>query len=389
MAPDKTAPAALTAEESRPCDGEFCRDSVDCVCGLASCQTIDAAMDLSAAASSEPEGSEQVEIFDRAGAQRQIDLLAGDPMAARRCSDGEEIRLTRLQELVAQRSMRPRLHPTEAWRTDLAGLRENCPTFGAVTELIERAVSLALMTGSPLRLPPILLAGPPGVGKTHYCRMLAEALAISVHQIACNTNSDPKQLFVGLGSNWRAARMGVLTEAMLGSENASPLVVLDEVDKFTVYGAEDPFNVLLSVLEPENSQALLDEYLRVTFNLSHVMFIATANDVAALPPFIVDRFLVFAIAAPTQSQLLVIGRQIVQKELSSHRGHFAMPPDAVIARLARSHPRRLKRTVPLALGYAAAAGRNSLAIADIEAAEQLDAAEALRRPIGLVTPLNR
>jgi len=377
-------------DDDLPYDGELCTSETACICGFHRRQPGGHSAEPVQRGLVEPEEQSGAEIYGRAEALRQIGLLTGqDPIGPWRLSESDETRLAHLREVVEHNPKRPLLHPNHGWRLNLASLREDCPPFAMVTDLIDRAVSLSIMTGAPLRLPPLLLVGAPGVGKTHYCRALAEALATSVQRIACNAVSDAKQLFVGLPTAWKGARMGVVTEALQLSSSASPLILLDEVDKFRTHVSEDPYNILLSMLEPENSQALLDEYLRVPFNLSHAFFVATANDVDMLPDFIVDRFLVFPITPPRPEQLHAIARRIVADEVERHGGAFAMPDDALIVRLARSHPRRIKRLLPLALGFAAAEERSYLSVADVEAAWRIAASHPLKSPIGFVPVGNR
>ncbi|MEZ2406102.1 AAA family ATPase [Bosea sp. RCC_152_1] len=383
MAADETLQVDAIDESDLHCDGELCLSEAACICGLHHWRAGSHGPKPQQPASIEPEGASGADVYDHAEALRQIGLLAGEDLAMpRRLSESDETRLAHLRELVENKPKRPLLHPNHGWRLNLASLREDCPPFAIVTDLIDRAVSLSIMTGAPLRLPPLLLVGAPGVGKTHYCRALAEALATSVRKIACNAASDAKQLFVGLPTAWKGARMGIVTETLLMSSSASPLILLDEVDKFRTHNSEDPYNILLSLLEPENSRALLDEYLRVPFDLSHALFIATANDVDVLPDFVIDRFLVFPIAEPRPEQSHTIARRIVAEEVKRHGGAFATPDDAVIVRLARSHPRRITRLVPLALGFAAAEGRSHLSVADIEAAGRIAASHSAKNPIG-------
>ena len=168
-------------------------------------------------------------------------------------------------------------------RDSLTRLREECPGFVEVIALVERAAALSAMAGTGIAIPPLLLVGPPGLGKTHFSRRLAAALGVEQHAHSCATNSDAQALFVGHPPTWRGARMGVVTEAMLGGETGNPLIVLDEVDKFMTHSSEKPFHSLLTLLEPENACALVDEYLRVPFDLSHCLIMATANDIDALP----------------------------------------------------------------------------------------------------------
>lgn len=267
-------------------------------------------------------------------------------------------------------------------------MREECPGFVEVIALVERAAALSAIAGIGIALPPVLLVGPPGMGKTHFSRRLAAALGAEQHAFSCATNSDAQALLIGHPPTWRGARMGVVTEAILGGETGNPLIVLDEIDKFVTHLAEKPYNALLNLLEPENACALVDEYLRVPFDLSRCLVLATANDLDALPSFIQDRFLVVTIAPPNGATLRAIASRIVSDIIAAHGDAFAQPDDRVVARLANTNPRGIRRLVTLALGFAAEAGRRYLVTTDIEAAEAILRAgmEGARRPIGFIRP---
>lgn len=182
--------------------------------------------------------------------------------------------LTRLERLRALAGEEPRRHlvvADEVTPERLAKLREECPGFVDVIALIERAVALSAVAGTAIAFPPVLLVGAPGLGKTHFSRRLAAALGVEQHAFSCATNSDAQALLIGHPPTWRGARMGVLTEAVLAGDTANPLILLDEVDKFVTHWSEKPYNTLLALLEPENACALVDEYLRVPFDLSRCL----------------------------------------------------------------------------------------------------------------------
>ena len=183
--------------------------------------------------------------------------------------------------------------------------------------------------------------------------------------------------------------MGVVTEAILGGDIGNPLIVLDEIDKFVTHSAEKPYNSLLALLEPENACALVDEYLRVPFDLSRCMILATANDGDLLPSFIQDRFLIVTIAPPDGAMLHAIARRIAADIIAAHGDAFAPPDDGVVARLARTNPRGIRRLVALALGFAAQAGRRHLIVADVAAAEAVADTRGAREPIGFIRPRTR
>lgn len=324
------------------------------------------------------------QIFDPGEVYEQMRLLsAGDDDETAHLSSEDTTRFEKLRWLSRQSARKPVLFGTAPMREQFSGLRVRCPGFVAVTDLVDRAVALSIMTGTPLSLPPLLLAGPPGIGKTHYSKSLAAVLGVPTHAWSCATNSDAMQLITGHPTSWRGARMGLLTEALVTSGSASPVVLLDEIDKFVTHRDEQPYNILLNVLEAENAEALLDEYLRVRFNFTHAFFIATANDVCVLPDFIRDRFLTVAVVAPTGSDLLALTQQIAAKVLTPLE--LPMPSDTVLAALARHNPRRIARVLRLALGFAAAQGRDVLVPTDVAAADAIASAQAARASIGFIS----
>lgn len=338
----------------------------------------------------------EIAIFDREALLRQLELVYGRSymfddevelgLPQPSLSSEEQLRLDKLRWLADDERgpLRPLLFGSQVMRDRLAGARLACPNFATVINLIDRAVALSIMTGSALDVPPTLLLGPPGIGKTHASKAIAAALGTAIQAISCATNSDCQQLVCGHPTSWRGARMAVVNEALLGTDTAQPLLLLDEIDKFESHLDEQPYNVLLNLLEPQNSRAIMDEYLRVPFNLSQTIIIATANDADCLPQFIQDRLLIVEIAAPAGDDLLSITHQIVMEAISQAGDVIAVPSEEVVARFACAHPRRIMRIVRLALGFVAAAGRCHLTLADVEAAEQLAMGPAKRDPIGFL-----
>ncbi|WP_336814390.1 AAA family ATPase [Bosea sp. MMO-172] len=328
--------------------------------------------------------SSSANIFHHADVGRQLRLLAIENGDTTHLSNEEAARFSKLCWLTEEPSRKPLLFGTAQMREALDELRSTCPPFVTVTDLVDRTVALSLLAEAPLSIPPLLLVGPPGTGKTHYSKALAKVLGVPIHAWSCATNSDAMQLITGHPTTWRGARMGLLTEALVTSSSASPVFLLDAIDKFLTHRDEQPFNILLNVLEPENAEALLDEYLRVRFDASHAIFIGTANDVSVLPSFIQDRFLIIPIAAPTGDALIAVTRQIATKILTPLG--LPMPSDDILVVLARRNPRRIGRVLRLALGFAAAEGREVLESADISAADALASREASPTPIGFMRP---
>ncbi len=301
-------------------------------------------------------------------------------------STEEDVRARRLHKILAdpRGPYRPALHGTWAAAERLSGVTGSMLHFSAVTGVVERSVRQSAYTGRPLSLPPILMVSAPGLGKSFYCRALAEALRTTCVPIAINGTSDRGALG-GLSLSWRGAKMGKIAAGLLiHSVTAAPIFLLDEIDKPPqLNSGEHTLDVLLSALEPENSRAFVDEYLDFPIDLRSALWLASANDVSAMPTPLLDRMLVVEVPWPDRDGARLLAEAIAAAVLD-RSGLKEVAPNALDALLDLA-PRRMRRVLELAAGYAAAGRRPVVTVEDVRGALDL-AAGVRRRPAGFLTP---
>lgn len=268
-------------------------------------------------------------------------------------------------------SWRSLLVPDAAMIARIAALDQTCPQFSAVTSWILRAATLAIAGGRPLRLDPCVLLGAPGVGKSFYAHRLAQAFGVATLTIPMNTVTDRGTWFTGLAPVWRASAPGKIAQLLLDSNCASPIVVIDELEKSSpINPAETPINVLHSLLEKENAARFTDEFLEVPIRADAIIWITTANDLAPLPASIVDRLIAFEVAL-VPGQILAIQRSLFDEANAATGDLFAPPTDALLEQVMAQTPRAMSRLWPIAFGFACMASRRHVMRADLAQAEDV------------------
>lgn len=212
------------------------------------------------------------------------------------------------------------------------------------------------MRAQDFRISPLLLLGEPGIGKTFLASQLAAALGVPSEKISAGGAQGSFQL-TGSHSTWQSAKPGMVAALLAKSASASPVLVIDEVDK--IHEDRHAFlPVLLDLLDAGTAKCFRDEFLEMEFDASRIIVVLTANDISKVPPPLLSRVEAFTVPAPQPGQRLRIIEQTMA-DLSEKTGHHITFAAEVAERLAERMDidlRQLTRLVRASFATALQAG---------------------------------
>src|SRR3954470_20554246 len=253
---------------------------------------------------------------------------------------------------------------------EIDALLDELPNFTEVLEDIRKHLALCIGTNDSIELPPMLLLGEPGIGKTHFARKIAQLLGTGFGFVPMSSLT-AGWVLSGASSQWKNAKPGKVFDTFLNGDYANPVIVVDEIDKASGDGQYDPLGALYELLEIDTATRFIDEFVEVPIDASGAVWLATANDASRIPEPVLNRMAVYEIEPPDEAGARRIAQTIYSEIRNGHdwgKRFPEMPSDATLEKFASMAPRELRRAIQSAFGTAKLAGRAEVQPDDVQGA---------------------
>jgi ATP-dependent Lon protease len=250
---------------------------------------------------------------------------------------------------------------------DFDSLERELPNFGEVLGDLRKQIALCMETDDPLEIPPMLLLGDPGIGKTHFARRLSQLLGTGFGFVSMSSLT-AGWVLSGASSQWKNSRTGKVFDTLVHGDYANPVMVVDELDKASAESHYDPLGALYSLLELDTARSFTDEFAEVPLDCSDIVWIATANEAARIPEPILNRMNVYEIEPPDAEGARRIAQGLYRDIRGAHAWGKKFPEEldgGVLQKLASIAPREMRRALMGAFGNAKLAGRTELLADDL------------------------
>ncbi|MGZ6330692.1 MAG: AAA family ATPase, partial [Parachlamydiaceae bacterium] len=237
-------------------------------------------------------------------------------------------------------------------------LRLDFPNFSEVIDYYFEQFALAQLSDNCwFSANPLLLVGPPGIGKTFFCHALSKIVGTHFELISL-AGMTAGFVIGGSSSGWSEGKTGRVVEALARFHVGNPLIVIDECCKAGGDKRYDPLGSLYSLLEKGTASNFVDESLEIPTDCSHIVWIGTANSIEKIPEPILSRFTVIEVERPSPQQMENVLRSIYNKIRENYawgsRFNEALPRD-LIDKIIDSdlEPRKIQKELISACGKAA------------------------------------